>query len=601
MPTMLFDSCTFTMAVPPEFDSYNKESTTHLSKFNSGTTTRKSTLHAPTLRAVLSYIKLSKATTDGVAVDDLGAIGTQNGEKIIAEYIGGRKDIQGVVYNKDTGQIFASVYTNENASAAVFEHKSKGGKETGSAIFFAMMPVFLEDEEFKEYYDKLYEQFVVGFTDPAVTEEAIFKICDNVYRRIEYPNACGASKVKFEESATGSIRQISEYARRQGTYSPTDVLYGVFKIVKPGVTPKKKKAVISVKDFAGKYKLSEREFNEKEQLLIPTLPDWYVIPEEVELICNFAQKTTDSQIPMRNFMLRGAAGSGKTEGAKAIAAGLGLPYMFLTCSADAEIFDFIGQILPSIDGFELEDAGDTPYIPTISEIDSDPVGTYYNMTGEFNEEITAEEVKTELDRILREKEEKKKPEKDFRYVYTPLIEAIKNGYCVEIQEPTVISKQGVLVGLNSLLDNCKAIKLITGEVIERHPDTVIILTTNTDYNGCKSMNQSVISRMNLVFDMDTPDAKTMAARAMGITGCTDKKMVTKMAETIEKIIEKCREDLITDGSCGMRELISWVQSYMICEDAAEAAKYTVLASVTAESEGRDAIRSTCITPVFGNA
>ena len=84
-------------------------------------------------------------------------------------------------------------------------------------------------------------------------------------------------------------------------------------------------------------------------------------------------------------------------------------------------------------------------------------------------------------------------------------------------------------------------------------------------------------------------------------GCTDKKMVTKMAETIEKIIEKCREDLITDGSCGMRELISWVQSYMICEDAEEAAKYTVLASVTAEAEGRDAIRSTCITPVFGNA
>ena len=158
------------------------------------------------------------------------------------------------------------MYTNENASAAVFEHKSKGGKETGSAIFFAMMPIFLEDEEFKEYYDKLYDQFVAGFTDSMATEEAIFKICDNVYRRIEYPNACGTSKVKFEEPATGSIRQISEYARRQGTYSPTDVLYGVFKIVKPGVTPKKKKAVISVKDFAGKYKLSECEFNEKEQL-----------------------------------------------------------------------------------------------------------------------------------------------------------------------------------------------------------------------------------------------------------------------------------------------------------------------------------------------
>ena len=48
----------------------------------------------------------------------------------------------------------------------------------------------------------------------------------------------------------------------------------------------------------------------------------------------------------------------------------------------------------------------------------------------------------------------------------------------------------------------------------------------------------------------------------------------------------------------MRELISWVQSYMICEDAAAAAEYTVLASATADAESRESIRSTCITPVF---
>lgn len=163
---------------------------------------------------------------------------------------------------------------------------------------------------------------------------------------------------------------------------------------------------------------------------------------------------------------------------------------------------------------------------------------------------------------------------------------------------TVISKQGVLVGLNSLLDNCKAIKLITGEVIERHPDTVIVMTTNTDYNGCREMNQSIISRMNLIFDMDTPDAKVMTERVMGITGCKEKTMVKKMAETIEKIAKQCKNDMIGDGSCGMRELISWVQSYMICEDPLAAAEYTVLSSVSADEENRDAIRSTCIAPAF---
>ena len=49
---------------------------------------------------------------------------------------------------------------------------------------------------------------------------------------------------------------------------------------------------------------------------------------------------------MRNFLLRGPAGTGKTMGAQAIAAGLGLPYVKYTCSANTEIFDFVGQVFP---------------------------------------------------------------------------------------------------------------------------------------------------------------------------------------------------------------------------------------------------------------
>ena len=56
---------------------------------------------------------------------------------------------------------------------------------------------------------------------------------------------------------------------------------------------------------------------------------------------------------MRNFMMRGPAGTGKTEGAKAIAAGLGLPYVHLTCSANTEIYDLLGQMLPDVDGAYL--------------------------------------------------------------------------------------------------------------------------------------------------------------------------------------------------------------------------------------------------------
>ena len=154
----------------------------------------------------------------------------------------------------------------------------------------------------------------------------------------------------------------------------------------------------------------------------------------------------------------------------------------------------------------------------------------------------------------------------FHYVDTPLVEAIRNGYVLELQEPTCIANPAVLVGLNGVLDQCKSITLPTGETVERHPDTVIVITTNVDYAGCRGMNQSIISRMNLVIDLDEPDEQTLVKRVMGVTGCKDKSAVTKMAQIVHKIHEYCQETSIRDGCCGVRELIAWVQSYMIIKD-----------------------------------
>lgn len=97
-------------------------------------------------------------------------------------------------------------------------------------------------------------------------------------------------------------------------------------------------------DFVGKYELHPRTMSSQEKQLIPVLPEWYIIPQEVVDICKHAQATTGKPTQMRNFLLRGPSGTGKTRSAKAIAAGLGLPYMAYTCSAGTEIFDFIGQI-----------------------------------------------------------------------------------------------------------------------------------------------------------------------------------------------------------------------------------------------------------------
>ena len=60
------------------------------------------------------------------------------------------------------------------------------------------------------------------------------------------------------------------------------------------------------------------------------------------------------------------------------------------------------------------------------------------------------------------------------------------------------------------------------------------------------MNQSVISRMNLVIDLDEPDEDTQVERAMAVTGCKDAKTVRLMTRIVKSMAVYCRENLITD-------------------------------------------------------
>lgn len=49
-------------------------------------------------------------------------------------------------------------------------------------------------------------------------------------------------------------------------------------------------------------------------------------------------------------------------------------------------------------------------------------------------------------------------------------------------------------------------------MIKRHPDAVVVVTTNIEYEGCRGMNQSVIDRMSLVRDVELPTPEVMVQR-----------------------------------------------------------------------------------------
>ena len=414
-----------------------------------------------------------------------------------------------------------------------------------------------------------------------------------------------------------------------GVFTPTSVIAGEFTIfAKTGpAVISKATTVIEHSDFIGKYQLNAgRKLSALEMSLVPKLPEWYIIPVEVADICKHAQATTGKPMQMRNFLLRGPAGTGKTMGAKAIAAGLGLPYMKYTCSAGTEIFDFVGMVFPETDsvstgdieldrerellksmgGINYANVAKLMHLPDLDDMDYDPAGVYQMLTGVENPGATSQDcmgivldkVTEKVQALSKRGENPGGSSQTYTYVETDFIKALKHGYVIEVQEPSTIMQPGVLVGLNSLLEQEGSITLPTGEIIQRHPDAVVIVTTNVSYEGCRNMNQSVVDRMSLVEDIELPAPEVMVQRAMAVTGCADEYLVSQMVQVVNDMADYCRKNSITDGSCGMRSLIDWIVSTEISGDPYVSAKYTVISKATADEEDRESLISTVLEPIF---
>ena len=499
--------------------------------------------------------------------------------------------------------------------------------QDGAAVMMAMMPLLLKDDEFDENFQTYFDQRSAGYPDMKKATDAMAILCDNAYRRIKDDTCPAHIKVTLDKS--GNVLRVSQGHLLSGVYTPTSVLAGEFTILaKTGkATVSAAKAAIDHRDFVGKYQLTGgRKLSILEESLVPKLEDWYIIPDQVANICKHAQITTGKPMQMRNFLLRGPAGTGKTQSAMAIAAGLHLPYMKYTCSASTEVFDFVGMVFPNTDSVSTGDAeldkqlemlqtmGGINFanvsklmnLPDLDDMDFDPAGTFQSLTGVKNEDATSRDcmavvmdmVTEKIKALTKPAEKKSTSGQTYTYVETDFIKALKNGYVVEIQEPTVITQPGVLVGLNSLLEQTGSITLPTGEVIQRHPDTVVVVTTNITYEGCRGLNQSVVDRMSLVEDIELPDPDVMAQRAMAVTGAADEYQVSQMVQVVNDMSEYMRKNGITDGSCGMRSLIDWINSTEITGDPYRSALCTIISKATSDPEDRETLKTAILEPIF---
>ena len=607
----------YSRSLPVPFDTMTNKKVKVASMYGAKT---ESTLCGSVIKAVHAMCRCMNGTGEG-------AVGQIDTNKSVAEYKSsvGPDAYHLVVFDAASGSALASVY--DKNTELIEQYVAHPSQRDGAAIFFALMPFLMSDAEFDETFQEYYDQFIAGYPDMAKATESMAILCDNAYRRIK-DDTCPAH-INITVDKSGNLMRVSQGQLDSGSFVPTSVTAGEFTIfAKTGpAVIKKAGIVVEHTDFVGKYPLTPgRTLSALELSLIPKLPEWYIIPPEVVDICKHAQKTTGRPMQMRNFLLRGPAGTGKTMGAKAIAAGLGLPYMKYTCSANTEIFDFTGMIFPETDAVStgsseldrereiLKSMGGISYanvaklmrLPDLDDMDYDPAGVYQALTGVENLAATVqdclsvvlEKVTEKVQALSKRAENRQSSGQNYTYVETDFVKALKHGYLVEVQEPSTIIQPGVLVGLNSLLEQEGSITLPTGEIIRRHPDTVVIVTTNVSYEGCRSMNQSVVDRMSLVKDIELPEPEVMVQRAMAVTGCADEYLVSQMVQVVNDMADYCRKNSITDGACGMRSLIDWVISAEISGDPYLSAKYTVISKATADEEDREALITTILDPMF---
>lgn len=598
--TVLFDNYTWNddFTDLPKFDDFIKNNgkshtsaPTSISKYNEMRSGKRATLHHTTVKAIERYGMCITSQAIGGFDTCMTALGVQknaSGESThyCCEYKTSPNETIVGVYIPKTGK-FKAIMVDVNGNRKNVPTIKRSGYSGEICLFLICAYSYDVNTEFRQMIDKYYNA-----ADPLNRGdiENMFILCDNLYRRLETITSSSRfteDRIPCDIPSSGNIPPITELNLNNGEFTPTECFTGKFSILSGGRKKPSRRIYHTLEEVKGEFDL-HITLHPKEDAKVAKLNHEKYRPSPYLI-----EMARMAKAGMRVFMLRGEAGTGKTTDARALSYVTGLPYRRFTCSENTDETGLIVNMIPNTGKCKKLDIN----FPTLQDIMMDPATALASLTGKYEDGIESEEAFSQiLHQVAAQAQKNAREEKDFVMVESEIIRGCQFPSIVEIQEPACISKQATLVALNSLFDGGKTITLMDGTEIERHPDSIFIFTTNSNYRGCRDFNESVLSRMEEIIDYDTPSISELTTRVMKKTGIdtSEKGNVEIMAGIVRDIQEYCRENMITGGVCCTRELENWVRSYMVNGDMKEACKFTVISKLSNDKEIRDEVTKACI-------
>lgn len=583
----------------PVLTGFTKKTSGSYRSAYSPNSAKQATLYRPALKAlILSLCDGRKVWDQSLDKSEIygpeGAVGALAvvGDIAIAEYRFSEDETHIAAFNMSQNQfIWAGITKDSGASYSPYILDYDGGRNA-TVMWLALIPYLsTSSKEMESVFDELktigskvslsqaYEEIVDGKSEtlPKHVRKQCFIFCDNVYYRVGRENYADALEIGTPCNTKSFTFPMVPASLESYVPAENEIWCGYFTIEGLGTikqpTSKAKKAKYTNESIHCMYALNDNMSDEEKAAAQKMGPE-YVVPKWVVKAAHNIKYNHDLDTPsamkQNNLLLIGPPGTGKSEGAKAIASALGLKATHISMSANSDEFVFSGSIIPDVSSIKKDNSSATDdfivegYQDVNDILDSAklaPEIVYQDVTGEEKPDATTGDVVMALaERYAKFNSAQPNGGVQYKFVTSEFIEAMKNGYLVTIEEATNVRDPGVMIFFNALSDGYQEIVLPTGEHIERNPNTVVVFASNVDEANCNEFEASLLSRLKPIYRIEAPGKAELISRVKKMTGFDDEYILNKMADVCEQLAKYIQTHALV-GVCGVREFAGWVQQY----------------------------------------